>query len=86
MAEEIHEIVLTENTILLPGDKVRVGPDVSSPFKSKINEEGKCVDAVNSSRGLSVQIQFNDGAIIKGSRSGLILTEFYTGAAPGGKY
>ena len=84
MTEKNHEIVLTEDTVLSPGDKVRVGPDADAPFKSKIGENGKCVHSVNSSIGLPVKIQFDDGATIEGFRDGLILTEFYTGAAPGG--
>lgn len=82
MTEKAHEIVLTENTILLPGDKVRVGPNSDTPFKSHIDEEGICVHSVNSSRGLPVAIKFNDGSVIEGFRDGLILTEFHTGATP----
>ncbi|GAA3686951.1 hypothetical protein [Acetobacter lovaniensis] len=84
MTEKNHEIVLTEDTVLSPGDKVRVGPNVDTPFKSKVGENGECVHSVNSSKGLPVEIQFDDGTIIEGFRDGLILTEFHTGAAPGG--
>ncbi|KXV60272.1 hypothetical protein AD948_05870 [Acetobacter senegalensis] len=82
MTKEAHEIALTENTILLPGDKVRVGPNSDAPFKSHIDEEGICVHSVNSSRGLPVAIKFDDGSVIEGFRAGLILTEFHTGATP----
>ncbi|GBQ46447.1 hypothetical protein [Acetobacter ghanensis] len=82
MTNNAHEVVLAEETIILPGDKVRVGPDADAPFKRKIDENGVCVDSVNSSKGFPVKIKFDDGVVIEGFRSGLIMTERYGGSAP----
>lgn len=80
MTGKAHEIVLTEETKLMRGDKVRVGPDVDDKFSSRIGQSGKCI---NGDIGSDIVVQFDDGEIIEGPRAGLILTAYYTGAAPG---
>ncbi|NSL93901.1 hypothetical protein [Acetobacter syzygii] len=81
MADNAHEIVLTEETKLMRGDKVRVGPDADVKFSSRIGQSAKCV---NGDIGSDIIVQFDDEEIIEGPRAGLILTAYYTGAAPGG--
>jgi len=65
---------------LVGGDKVFIDK-YSVGFLPHQGQNATCVDSASSS---AITLQLNDGDVVTGSSKGLILTGYYTGAAPDG--